>query len=218
MLLGCYQLGARAGVVETNPLLERLCNDLEGVEAELEADQLRLLAPAEEALKRMQSNPTTTTPDALTNQEKFVKYLKAPAKTLLSAFLNHPANSPMFQHRWPLASQCCRALGAAGSAARNHTLVVTDPWRPELRGHAFRAGTQKERQAIACILERHCLHAMRMLFFQRELNTSLTINDEIIWYIRSDMTPDACATLETELVSAIEARVGFRVSVKLKRF
>ena len=207
MLLGCYTRARALGCVGMNKTLDRLCNDLEGIEAALRADQDRLL-PAAQA--RLQS--TIGTPDEV-YARRFIGYLKEAPKTLLSALLNHANDSPMWR-TWPLAASICHALGVAAGSARTHPLVLGDPKRPQVCGLA--AGGSKEKPRLACLLERRAVQVIIESFHSVEgLQSGLTINDEVLFTATQGVTVEVEA-LKRQLVAAIASRLGFEVRLTIE--
>ena len=198
MLLGAYNRAATLGIVQRHPLLDRMCGDLGGVENDLSKDQTRLLPIA---MERLQSAMGTVDEK---NAARLVGYLQSKPKTLLSAMLNHPNESPMFK-TWPLAASCCRALGVAATAARSHPLVAADQHRPEICNITL--GSAKEKQRIAFILERRAVSALVVFLEQRGLMPSLTINDEVLFFPPAGTDGEA---LWRDLTAEVERVLGFK--------
>ena len=197
MLLGAYNRAAALGVAPRHPLLDRMCVDLGGVENELAEDQARLLP---KAIERRDSVSGTVDEK---NAARLVGYLQSKPKTLLSAMLNHPNESPMFK-TWPLAASCCRALGVAAAAARSHPLVAADQHRPEICDIARGSATEKQR--IAFILERRAIGALVAFLEQEGLKPSLTINDEVLFFPPAGIDREA---LRGSLTAEVERVLGF---------
>ena len=197
MLLGAYDRAATLGVAPRHPLLDRMCADLGGVENELAEDQTRLLPRAMERLESVRETVDEK------NAARLVGYMQSKPKTLLSAMLNHPNNSPMFK-TWPLAAACCRALGVAAAAARSHPLVAADQHRPEISDIA--RGSAKEKQRIAFILERRAVGALVSELQANGMKPSLTINDEVLFF-----PPEGTDGLALKkcLFAAVERVLGF---------
>ena len=173
-LLGAYDRAATLGVVDRHELLDRLCSDLAGVEADIVADQTRLLPVAKARLA--QSVQGTKEAE---HAAKFVNYMQMAPKNLLSTMLNQPNDSPMFK-RWPLGAACCRAIGVAAAAARLHPLVAADQFRPDLTGTP--PGSKREKQQLAFIFERRALQAMIVALEANGLSPSATFNDELLFF------------------------------------
>ena len=205
-ILGAYQRAATLGVVGRHALLDRLCSDLAGVEADLVADQVRLLPEAKARLGRLQQGTKEAG-----YAENFVGYLQKEPKTLLSAMLNQPNDSMMFK-RWPLAAACCRALGVAAAAAKLHPLVVADRFRPDLLGTP--AGGPKEKQQLAFIFERRALQSMIDALDERDMAPSITVNDELLFFPSegTDM-----AALKTFLKAAVSKTLQFDAPIRVER-
>ena len=203
MLVGAHARSFVLGMVPSNPMLECMHTDLTSLEAELKADQMRLL-PA--AIARLEA-------DNGSNAAKLVDYLRCEPKTLLSALLNHPNDSPMF-NTWPLAAECCRALGVAAAAARSHPLVAADQFRPELCPDRCPRGSAKEKQQIAFILERRAVKALVAALQAGGFAPSLTINDEVIF---PAIDPLDVATLESHLAAAVREELGFDAPLRVER-
>jgi hypothetical protein len=209
MLLGAYgcttgATGATgAAAAPRDATLDRMCTNLEGVEAELEADQDRLL-PA--ALNRLEAARGT---DGEANAAKFVGYLRSAPKTLLSAMLNHPNDSPMFK-AWPLAAACCRAFGVAAEAGCAHPLVAADP----------HGSTAKMKQRVAFILERGAVVALVRALEATGMEPSLTINDEVLFYTTNAHAldgPTDVEALEATLAAAVKRELGFEAPLRVER-
>jgi len=197
MLLGGYGRAASLGTAPKHPLLERMRTALSTVEEELAADQVRLTPKAEVRLDNSRGTKDEK------NAERFVGYLKSKPKTLLSAMLNHPNDSPMFKS-WPLAASCCRALGAAAAASRSHPLVDADQHRPEVC-HIAR-GSAKEKQRIAFVLERRAVAALVIWLEANGMMPSLTVNDEVLFFPPGTVDSEK---LECSLASEVERVLGF---------
>ena len=147
------------------------------------------------------------------NAAKLVGYLQSSPKTLLSAMLNHPNDSPMFK-TWPLAASCCRALGVAAAIARSHPLVAADQHRPQLNPETCPRGSAKEKQRIAFILERRSVGALVAALEKSNLKPSLTINEEVLFF--PAVEPDVGA-LEAALAAAVRSEVGFDAPLRVER-
>ena len=197
MLLGAYGRAVTLGTASRYTLLDRMCTDLSSVEGELSADQERLLPMARARLDRLRGSADEK------NAERLVIYMQSKPKTLLSAMLNHPNDSPMFK-LWPLAAACCRALGVAAAAARSHPLVAADHHSPEICDIA--RGSAKEKQRIAFILERRAVGALVAALETNGMKPSLTINDEVLFFPPVGTDGES---LKKHLVSAVERVLGF---------
>ena len=207
MLLGTYSRAVKLGIASEHPVIARMSTDLTGLEAELADDQARLL-PA--ALQRFESVKGTSDE---AHAAKLIGYLQSPPKTLLSAMLNHPNDSPMFK-TWPLAASCCHALGVAAAIARSHPLVAADQHRPQLSPEACPRGSAKEKQRIAFILERRAVGVLVAELKACGMAPSLTINDEALFCPVSE--PDI-GTLEAALSMAVSAELGFDAPLRVER-
>jgi len=204
-ILGAYQWASKVGVVDRHALLDRLCSDLPGVEADIVADQVRLLPEAKARLGRLQQGTKEAGYAA-----KFIGYLQIAPKTLLSAMLNQPNDSMMFR-RWPLAAACCRALGVAAAAAKQHPLVVADRFRPDLIGTP--AGGKKEKQQLAFIFERRALQSMIAALESSGFAPSITVNDELLFFPPTGT--DIC-TVKTILESAVANTLQFDAPIRVE--
>ena len=207
MLLGAYSRAVKLGIASEHAVLTRMSTDLDGVEAELADDQTRLLPAVMARLESVRGTPNET------NAAKLVAYLQSPPKTLLSAMLNHPNESPMFK-TWPLAASCCRALGMAAGIARSHPLVAADQRRPQLTPETCPRGSAKEKQRIAFILERRAVGVLVAELTASGMAPSLTINDEALFWPANE--PDI-GTLEAALAMAVSDKLGFDAPLRVER-
>jgi hypothetical protein len=174
--------------------------DMGGVESELRSGQQGLLESARTRLEHARGS------DGEENARKFLGYLQMEPKTLLSVMLNHPNRSPMFRD-WPLAADCCRAMGVAAAVARSHPLVSADCRRPELAG--IKPGSSAEKQRIAFLLERRAVTTIVDVLHREGLAPSITINDEVLF---AAPTGDPSALVQL-LEQALEAKLGFVVNL-----
>jgi hypothetical protein len=176
---------------------------MDGIEAELRADQLRLLPAARARLDSVRG----TSDEA--NAKKYIEYLQMEPKTLLSVMLNHPNNSHMFRP-WPLAADCCRAMGVAATAAKSHPLVAADRLRPQL-DPSIKSGSPAEKQRVAILLERRAVVTMVSVLERGGLAPSITINDEVLF-----AAPSGDANLLTwSLREAVAVALGFDVRLSV---
>jgi hypothetical protein len=203
MLIGAHARAVSIGTVAEHPLLRRLCTDMESLEAELRADQLKLLPEARARLDLARGTQEEK------NATAYVEYLQKEPKTLLSVMLNHPNRSPMFRS-WPLAAACCQAMGVAAAAAKLHPLVAADRLRPQLDSGIL-TGSPAEKQRIAILLERRAVAAMVGMLEAKGLAPSITINDEVLF-----AAPVGDVDLLTEgLMDAVTVALGFHVRLSV---
>jgi hypothetical protein len=205
MLLGCYRraIDIDDGTLR-DELLDRLHNDLDGVEAEIRKDQVQL-RPA--AVARLEACVKGSKAEEYA--QKFIGYLDSKPKTLLSAILNHADDSPMFRGKWKLASDLCKAFGVAAEHARSHPLVLVDPRRPQVCG--ILPGKKGEKSRLACLLERRAVEVLQETLTKMGARPSVSINDEILW--SCDWDESTTEMLESNLAAAVGSRLGFGVKV-----
>jgi hypothetical protein len=206
MLVGSY-LRARTrepNDVRANALLERLHCDLEGVESEIRADQLRLRP---DALKRLKACVFGSKAEAYAL--KFLGYLDSKPKVVLSALLNHADDSPMFRGKWKLASDLCVAFGVAARHAKEHPLVLMDAKRPQASGIA--SGAKGEKSRVACLLERNAVKTLQETLTQLGATPSVSVNDDVLY--SCDWDESAVESLESKLAAAVSSELGFGVKV-----
>ena len=203
MLIGAHARAVSIGTVGEHPLLRRLCTDMEGLEAELRADQLKLLPAARARLDLARGSGGEE------NAAAYVEYLQKEPKTLLSVMLNHPNKSPMFRS-WPLAAACCQAMGVAAAAAKSHPLVAADRLRPQL-DPGIKPGSSAEKQRVAILLERRAVATLVGVLDAKKLAPSITINDEVLFAAPSGDVD----LLKGCLGEAVAAALGFDVRLSV---
>jgi len=203
MLIGAHARAVSIGGVAEHPLLRRLCTEMDGIEAELHAEQLQLLPAARARLVSARGASDEA------NAKKYIEYLQMEPKTLLSVMLNHPNNSLMFRP-WPLAADCCRAMGVAAAVAKSHPLVAADRLRPQLDS-SIKPGSPAEKQRVAILLERRAVMAMVSVLEAEGLAPSITINDEVLF---AALSGDADLLTES-LREAVAVALGFDVRLSV---
>ena len=209
MLIGAHARAVGIGTAPDHHVLDRMRGDMDTLEAELRANQ-SLLLPA--ALTRLDAARGTAGEER--NVRKYVDYLQMEPKTLLSVMLNHPSKSPMFRN-WPLAADCCAALGVAAATARSHPLVAADRLRPQL-DPSIKQGSPAEKQRIAILLERRAVVAMIRSLGEQGLAPSITINDEVLFRAPLGEAEESKEGLEENLGKAVMDTLGFNVRLTVE--
>ena len=198
MLIGAHARAVSLDSAPDDPLLCRMRTDMHSLEADLRSDQQLLMIDARVRLERSRGT------DEEENASKYLSYLQMEPKTLLSVFVNHPNNSPMFLN-WPLAAACCKAMGVAAAAARSHPLVAADSHRPELKG--IKPGSPAEKQSLAFLLERRAVMTLVSVLD----GPSITINDEVLFAAPVGDPVE----LERALMQELEQKLGFCIRITM---
>jgi hypothetical protein len=205
VLVGAHHRAYELGLVPPHTLLDRMYHDLDGVEADLKADQQRLLPAVQDRLRRARAGSK-----AEDSAKKLVGYLQTEPKRLFSVLLNQDPSWSTFKD-WPLANACCRAIHTAAAAAQSHPLVAADQFRPELMGTPH--GDHRASRQISSIFERRALLAMIDKMESIGLPPSMTENDELFMFLPTGVDTEA---LRQTLDAAVAEKLQFRANVRLK--
>ena len=205
VLVGAHHRAYELGLVPQHALLDRMYHDLDGVEADLKADQQRLLPAAQIRLRHARVGSK-----AEDSAKKLVTYLQTEPKRLFSVLLNQNPSWSTFKD-WPLANACCRAIHTAAAAAQSHPLVAADQFRPELMGTSH--GDHRASRQISSIFERRALLAMIDKMESVGLPPSMTENDELFMFLPAGTDTEA---LRQTLDAAVAEKLQFRANVRLR--